>query len=148
MEPGVRRTLERMHAVMHELERFPCSVLEPALLSHKEDHMSDSSSKVVAAETASAIAAAVGLLTTGGSRLVGWLVHRTKRTDQVAQHRSDVMEQFDRIERWCARVDDFIARSTEHRIADERFMARTETALTSLAQRVGRVERVQDHAAA
>jgi hypothetical protein len=110
--------------------------------------MSDSSSRMAVAETASAIAAAVGLLATGGSRLVGWLVHRTKRTDQLAQHRSDIMERFDRIERWCARVDDFMARSAEHRITDERFMARTDTALSSLAQRIGRVERVQDHAAA
>ena len=30
---------------------------------------------------------------------------------------------------------------------DERFMARTDTALHSLAQRIRRVERVQDHAA-
>ena len=82
----MRRTLERMREVMHELERSPCSVLNPTLFSPKEDHMSDSSSKVVAAETASAIAAAVGLLTTGGSRLVGWLVHRTRRLERVQDH--------------------------------------------------------------
>jgi hypothetical protein len=110
--------------------------------------VSDSSSRMAAAELASAIAAAVGLIAAGGSRLVGWLVHRTKRTDQVAQHRSDVMARFDRFERWCARVDAFMMRYNEHRIADERFMARTETALNALGQRIGRVERVQDHAAA
>jgi hypothetical protein len=98
------------------------------------------------AETASAIAAAVGLFATGGSRLVGWFSHRTKRTDQLAQHRSEIMARFDQFERWCARVDAFMMRYNEHRIADERFMARTETALTSLGQRVGRVERVQDAA--
>ena len=95
----------------------------------------------------SAVVAAVALLATGGTRLVGWLVHRTKSTDQLAQHRSDVMERFDRFERWCARVDAFMATYTEHRIADERFMARTDAALAALAQRIGRVERVQDHAA-
>ena len=39
-------------------------------------------------------------------------------------------------------------RYNEHQIADERFMARAETALNALGQRIGRVERVQDHAAA
>ena len=108
--------------------------------------MSDSSSKMAVAEMASAIAAALGLIAAGASRFVRWLAHRTKHTDALAQHRSDVMERFDRIERWCARVDDFMARSTEHRITDERFMARTDTALNSLGQRIGRVERVQDAA--
>jgi hypothetical protein len=103
---------------------------------------------VAAAEIASAIVAALGLLTAGGSRLIGWLAHRTKTTDQLAQHRGAVMERFDRFERWCARVDAFMASYTEHRISDERFMARTDTALNSLAQRIARVERVQDHAAA
>jgi hypothetical protein len=108
--------------------------------------MSDSSSKMAVAEMASAIAAAVGLLATGGSRLVGWLAHRTKRTDALTQHRSEVMVRFDRFERWCARVDAFMMRYNEHRIADERFMARSETALNALGQRIARVERVQDHA--
>src|SRR5258708_4643189 len=109
--------------------------------------VSESSSKVAGAELISAAVAAVGLLVTGGTRLVGWLVRRTKARDQQAQHRDDVMERFDRFERWCARVDAFMATYTEHRIADERFMARTDTALTALAQRVTRVERVQDNAA-
>jgi hypothetical protein len=109
--------------------------------------VSESSSKLTGAEVTSAIAAVVGLLAAGGSRAVGWLIHRTRSTDQLAQQRGDVMERFDRFERWCARVDEFMARYTEHRIADERFMARTDTALHSLAQRIGRVERVQDHAA-
>jgi hypothetical protein len=108
--------------------------------------VSDSSSRMAAAEVASAIAAALGLFAAGTSRLFGWLVHRTKHTDALAQHRSDIMARFDRFERWCARVDAFMMRYNEHRIADERFMARTETALTSLGQRVGRVERVQDAA--
>jgi hypothetical protein len=95
----------------------------------------------------SAIAAVVGLLAAGGLRAVGWLSHRTKATNELVQDRRDVMERFDRFERWCARVDEFMARYTEHRIVDERFMARTDTALHSLAQRIGRVERVQDHAA-
>jgi hypothetical protein len=106
-----------------------------------------SSSKAAGAEVTSAIVAVFGLLVAGAARLVGWLVHRTKGTDQLAQHRSDVMERFDRFDRWCARVDAFMASYTEHRITDERFMARTDTALHSLAQRIGRVERVQDHAA-
>ena len=106
--------------------------------------MSDSSSRMAAAEVASAIAAAVGLFAAGGSRFVGWLVHRTKHTDALGQHRSDVMARFDRFERWCARVDAFMMRYSEHRIADERFMARSETALAALGQRIGRVERVQD----
>ena len=110
--------------------------------------MSDSSSKLAVAEMASAIAAALGLIAAGASRFVGWLVHRTKHTDALAQHRSEIMERFDRFERWCARVDAFMMRYNEHRITDERFMARTDTALSSLAQRIGRVERVQDHAAA
>ena len=109
--------------------------------------MSESSNKLTGAELTSAIVAVVGLLATGGSRLVGWLMHRTKRTDELAQHRCDVIERFDRFERWCTRVDQFMATYTEHRIADERFMARAETALHSLAQRIGRLERVQDHAA-
>jgi hypothetical protein len=108
--------------------------------------VSDSSSKMAVAETASAIAAGVGLFASGGSRLAGWLVHRTKTTDALAQHRSDVMARFDRFERWCARVDVFMMRYSEHRIADERFMARSETALAALGQRIGRVERVQDGA--
>jgi hypothetical protein len=102
---------------------------------------------MAAAETASAIAAAVGLIAAGASRLFGWLVHRTKHTDALAQHRGEIMVRFDRFERWCARVDAFMMRYNEHRIADERFMARTETALSSFGQRIGRVERVQDSAA-
>jgi hypothetical protein len=109
--------------------------------------VSESSSKLTGAEVTSAAVAAVGLLAAGGSRFIGWLIHRTKSTDQLAQHRGDVMERFDRFERWCARVDAFMATYTEHRIADERFMARADAALSSLAQRIGRVERVQDHAA-
>ena len=109
--------------------------------------MSGPSSRVAGAEVASATVAVLGLLAAFGSRLVGWLVHRTKSTDQLAQHRNDVMERFDRLERWCARVDAFMASSIEHRVADERFMARTDVALRSLAQRLRRVERVQDHAA-
>jgi hypothetical protein len=46
-----------------------------------------------------------------------------------------------------ARVDAFMMWYTEHRNADERFMARTETALSSVGQRIGRVERVQVNAA-
>jgi hypothetical protein len=109
--------------------------------------MSESNTRVASAELMSAVVAAVALLATGWSRLVGWFVHRTKPTNQLAQHRSDVMERFDRLERWCARVDAFMAMYTEHRIADERFMARTDVALSALAQRIGRVERVQDNAA-
>jgi hypothetical protein len=111
-----------------------------------EDHVSDTSSKVAAAETASAIAAAVRLIATGASRFVGRLVHRTKQTNALAQHRSEIMNRFDRFERWCARVDAFMMRYNEHRIADERFMARTETALNGLGHRIGRLERVQDAA--
>ena len=109
--------------------------------------MSESSSKMAVAELMAAAVAMVGLLATGGSRLVGWLIRRTKATDEQAQHRDDVMERFDRFERWCARVDAFMATYTEHRMADERFMARADAALASLAQRIGRVERVQDNAA-
>ena len=109
--------------------------------------MSDSSSKMAVAEMASAIAAALGLIAAGTSRFVGWLVHRTKHTDALAQHRNEVMARFDRFERWCARVDAFMMRYNEHRIADERFMARAETAVNALGQRIGRVERVQDSAA-
>jgi hypothetical protein len=109
--------------------------------------VSGPSSKVAGAEVASAAVAVLGLLAAFGSRLVGWLIHRTRSTDGLVQHRTDVMERFDRLERWCARVDEFMATYIEHRIADERFMARTDTALHSFAQRIGRVERVQDHAA-
>jgi hypothetical protein len=109
--------------------------------------VSESSSKLTGAELMSAAVAVVGLLATGGSRLIRWLIHRTKSREESAQHRGDVMERFDRFEHWCARVDAFMATYTEHRISDERFMARTDTALTSLAQRIGRVERVQDNAA-
>jgi hypothetical protein len=105
------------------------------------------SSKVAGAELTSAIVAVLGLALAGGSRLVGWLIYRTKSTDELAKHQEDVMDRFDRLERWCARVDAFMASNTEHRVADERFMARTDVALHSLAQRIGRVERVQDHAA-
>jgi hypothetical protein len=93
---------------------------------------------------ASAVVAVVGLVATAGSRLVGWLTYRRAKQDEFAQHQHDVMERFDRFERWCARVDGFMATATEHRIVDERFMARTDAALNSLAQRIERVERVQD----
>jgi hypothetical protein len=109
--------------------------------------MTGPSGKVAGAELTSAIVAVLGLLVAGGSRFVGWLIHGTKNKTELAEHRRDVMERFDRFERWCARVDAFMASYTEHRIADERFMARTDVALNSLAQRIGRVERVQDHAA-
>ena len=109
--------------------------------------MSESNRGLTAAEATSAVVAVFGLLAAGGSRFVGWLVHGTRNKTELAEHRRDVMERFDRFERWCARVDAFMASYTEHRIADERFMARTDAALTSLAQRIGRVERVQDHAA-
>lgn len=109
--------------------------------------MSESSNKLVAAELTSAIAALVGLLAAGGSRFVRWFVQRRKTTQELAEQRHNVMEHLERFERWCARVDAFMASYTEHRIADERFMARTDSALESLAQRIGRVERVQDNAA-
>ena len=109
--------------------------------------MSESSSKLVAAELTSAIAALLGLFVTGGSRMVSWLVHRRKKIDEAAEQRRHVMQHLERFQLWCVRVDEFMARYTEHRIADERFMARTDTALQSLAQRVGRLERAQDHAA-
>ncbi len=109
--------------------------------------MTGPNAKVAGAELMSAIVAALGLVVAGGSRLVGWIVYRTKTTDELAKHQQDVMARFDRLDRWCARVDAFMASSTEHRVADERFMARTDVALNSLAQRIGRVERVQDHAA-
>ena len=109
--------------------------------------MSESSSKLVAAEVTSAIAALLGLFAAGGSRFVDWLTQRRKRTDELAEQRRLVMEHFGRFERWCDRVDEFMARSTEHRIATERFMARVDVALRSLAQRIGRLERAQDHAA-
>ena len=109
--------------------------------------MSESSSKLTGAEVTSAVVAVLGLLAAGGSRFVGWLVHGTRNKTELAEHRRDVMERFDRFERWCARVDAFMTTYTEHRIADERFMARADAALNSLAQRIGRVERVQDHAA-
>src|SRR5258708_26437389 len=108
--------------------------------------VSESSRKVAGAELIWAGVDGVGLLVTGGTRVVGWLVRRTKARDQQAQHRDDVMERFDRFERWCARVDSFMATYTEHRIADVRFMARTHTALTSLPHRGTRVGRVQANA--
>ena len=109
--------------------------------------MSETNSKMAGAEVASAIVAVFGLLAASGSRLVRWLIHGTKNKTELAEHRRDVMDRFDRLERWCARVDAFMASYTTHRIADERFMARTDAALSALAQRIGRVERVQDHVA-
>ena len=109
--------------------------------------MSESSSKLVAAEVTSAIAALLGLFAAGASRMIGWLIQRRKKTDELAEQRRQVVEHFDRFERWCTRVDEFMARSTEHRMVTERFMARADVALHSVAQRIGRLERVQDHAA-
>ena len=109
--------------------------------------MSESGSKLAAAEVTSAVAATVALAATGGSRFVRWLAQRTKTTDELAQYQREVMAHFTRFERWCARVDDFMARYGEHRIADERFMARADAGLRSFAQRIGRLERTQDHAA-
>ena len=109
--------------------------------------MSESSSKLAAAEVLSAIVGLFGLMAAGGAKLVGWLVHSTKRRDALAEHRRQISAQFDRLERWMTRVDEHIARSTEHRIACERFMARTDTALQALSRRIARLERMQDHAA-
>jgi hypothetical protein len=109
--------------------------------------VSESSSKLVVAEVTSAIAALLGLCAAGGSRTIGWFIHRRTKADELAEQRRQVMEHFDRFERWCARVDEFMARSTEHRMVTERFMARADVAFRSVAQRIGRLERVQDHAA-
>jgi len=106
--------------------------------------VSESSSKLVAAEVTSAIAALLGLFAAGASRTISGISQRRKKADELAEQRRQLMEHFDRFERWCARVDEFMARSTEHRIVTERFMARADVALRSVAQRIGRLERAQD----
>ena len=109
--------------------------------------MSESSSTRGAAEVTSAIAALLGLFAAGTSRMISGISQRRKKADELAEQRRQIMAHLDRFERWCARVDEFMARSTEHRVVTERFMARADVALRSVAQRIGRLERVHDHAA-